>query len=818
MAPGGPAPLVIVGPSGVGKSVLIKRLQEVFPDRFGFSVSHTTRAPRPGEVNGKDYHFSDFETLKRKVAEGKILESCEVHGNMYGTSREAVEVVRRAGKICILDIDVKGAQILHEKNYFPSMKFVFLHPPSLEVLEKRLRGRGTETEEKVRKRLAGAMGEIEFSKRVGFFSHQFVLHDGLQVGRDPEAVLDFFALLTQWYPMLGAVPAQLLVRRSLLKVSGERIQRRDLEHVFKLLSPSFQASKLIDELMLGGTDADIVDLHLFCSALFRPRGLAAVWERLAVAAKRLKSTHLKVLLADHDRNDFMYVEAGDIVLDYCREKVDADVMKQLFAAAKDVGVFDKRRQMYAGVKINETEGRPVLHVALRASRDANIAVDGKNVVPEVWKVLDSMKDFSNKVRSGEWRGHTGKVLKDVVCIGIGGSYLGVEFVFEALKTDPDAAKAAKGRNLRFLANVDPIDVKRALSGLNPEETLVVVISKTFTTAETMLNAKTVKEWLITSMGPTCVSKHVVACSTALEKTQAFGIDPANVFGFWDWVGGRFSVWSAVGVLALSLQYGFGVVQSFLEGGRAMDKHFLEAPNEKNVPLIIGLLSVWNSCCMGYGCCAVLPYCQALVRFVAHVQQLDMESNGKRVTMDGKVVAVPTGAIYFGEPGTNGQHSFYQLLHQGRVAPAEFLGFVKSQHNVQLAGEPVSNHDELMSNFFAQPDALALGKTAEELKAEGVKDKLIPHKTFPGDRPSLSLLLPVCNPFYLGQLLALYEHRTAVQGWFWDINSFDQWGVELGKVLANKVRAYLSGARAGAGDDSKFIRSSRRMLARYLKKY
>jgi len=378
--------------------------------------------------------------------------------------------------------------------------------------------------------------------------------------------------------------------------------------------------------------------------------------------------------------------------------------------------------------------------------------------------------------------------------------LGVEFVFEALKTDPKAAEFAKGRRLRFLANVDPIDVKRALDGLCAETTLVIVISKTFTTAETMLNARTIKKWLISELGSEdAIAKHVVACSTALEKTKAFGIDSNNVFGFWDWVGGRFSVCSAVGVLPLSLQYGFETVSEFLNGANVMDKHFASAAPEKNLPILMGLLSVWNTTCLGYEGYAVLPYCQALVRFVAHIQQLDMESNGKRVQMDGTACPTSTGALYFGEPGTNGQHSFYQLMHQGRVIPADFIGFRVSQNPLSLAGEPVANHDELMSNFFAQPDALALGKTLEQCKAEGIPEKLCKHKEFPGDRPSLSILMPICNPYFLGMLLALYEHRTAVQGWVWGINSFDQWGVELGKVLGVNVRKFLSKAREGGAD-------------------
>jgi glucose-6-phosphate isomerase len=545
---------------------------------------------------------------------------------------------------------------------------------------------------------------------------------------------------------------------------------------------------------------------------------AGDWAELQAHAAKMKATHLKTLLQDQARNDSMFVRSGGIVMDYSREKVDGETMQKLFAIAEKAKVNDMKKKMFSGVRINETEGRPVLHVALRAPRDAVIEVDGKNVVPEVWAVKDKIKEFTDKVRSGEWKGFTGKPLTDVLAIGIGGSYLGVEFMNEALKTDPEAEALCKGRRLKFLANVDPIDVKRALDGLNAETTLVLVVSKTFTTAETMLNARTVKEWLIKELGsPDCIAKHVAAASTALDKTAAFGIDNNNVFGFWDWVGGRFSVCSAVGVLPLSLQYSFGMVSQFLDGCAAMDQHFLNAPMSENLPTLAGLLTVWNASVLGYEGCAILPYCQALVRFVAHIQQLDMESNGKRVKMDGSECTVGTGAIYFGEPGTNGQHSFYQLLHQGRVIPAEFIGFAQSQNPVQLNGEPVSNHDELMSNFFAQPDALALGKSSDELKAEGVPENLIPHKTFPGDRPSLSLLLPVCNAHWLGQLLALYEHRTAVQGWVWGINSFDQWGVELGKVLAKNVRGYLKDARAGAGDTSGFIGPTAKLMAKYLEK-
>lgn len=477
---------------------------------------------------------------------------------------------------------------------------------------------------------------------------------------------------------------------------------------------------------------------------------------------------------------------------------------------------EKKKALFAGTKINETEGRSVLHVALRAAKGEEIKDHaGVNVVPEVHKVLDAIQVFSDKVRSGTMLGHTGKPLKDVVCIGIGGSFLGVEFVFEALKTDPQAYEAAKGRQLRFLANVDPVDIKRALDGLQAETTLVVVISKTFTTAETMLNAKCVKDWVIKSLGEAAVPKHIVACSTALEKTNSFGIASENVFGFWDWVGGRFSVCSAVGVLPLSLQYGFDTVRKFLDGCQAMDKHFLNTPMEKNLPTLMGLLTVWNVTCLGYEGYAILPYCQALVRFVAHIQQLDMESNGKRVQMDGTTCPTTTGAMYFGEPGTNGQHSFYQLMHQGRTIPSDFIGFKVSQNPIHLDGEKVSNHDELMSNFFAQPDALALGKTAEDCKAEGMPANLVEHKVFTGDRPSLSLLMEKCDPHNLGLLLAMYEHRTAVQGWLWGINSFDQWGVELGKSLGVKVRKYLSAARDGGGDASGFLKPTAKLMTQMI---
>jgi len=525
----------------------------------------------------------------------------------------------------------------------------------------------------------------------------------------------------------------------------------------------------------------------------------AAWLRLKEEAKHIKAdTHLRDLLKDSTRNEALVAQHDGILLDYSRQNVTQHTMELLFNLATTAGVEEKRAAMGTGAHINSTEDRAVMHLALRAPRDKQFFVDGQDVVPEVHAVLDHIEDFSNKVRTKEWLGATGKPLTTVISIGIGGSYLGPEFVFEALKTDPVGLETAKGRTLRFLANVDPVDVARALSGVNAEETLVVVVSKTFTTAETILNANTLKQWLIKSLPDSSsadvVRQHMVAVSSAVPKAVAFGIDANNVFGFWDWVGGRISVSSAVGVLPLALQYGMPVIKEFLAGMHDMDLHFFETPIHQNLPLLLGLIGVWNSTFLGHATKAILPYSQALLRFSAHIQQLDMESNGKRVGLDGSVLPFECGEIIFGEPGTNGQHSFYQLIHQGRVAPCEFIGFCESPCPERVPEYPVSNHDELMSNFFAQPDALAYGKTIDELKAEGVPAHVLPHKEFPGNRPSLSILLSSLSAKSCGQLLALYEHRVFVQGSVWGINSFDQWGVELGKVLATKVRGSISSAR------------------------
>ncbi|KAI8549693.1 hypothetical protein RHMOL_Rhmol06G0044800 [Rhododendron molle] len=540
------------------------------------------------------------------------------------------------------------------------------------------------------------------------------------------------------------------------------------------------------------------------------------WKDLKAHVDDIKKTHLRELMSDTQRCNSMMVEFDGILLDYSRQCATLETMDKLFKLAEAAGLKGKINRMFNGERINSTENRCVLHVALRAPRDAVINCDGKNTVPDVWQVLDKIREFSERVRSGSWVGATGKPLKDVVAIGIGGSFLGPLFVHTALQTDPEASEFARGRQLRFLANVDPIDVARNITGLNPETTLVVVVSKTFTTAETMLNARTIREWISSALGPEAVAKHMVAVSTNLTLVEQFGIDPNNAFAFWDWVGGRYSVCSAVGVLPLSLQYGFSVVEKyrlsyflvsfgktdavdtrFLQGASSIDKHFYSAPFDKNIPVLLGLLSIWN------------------VSFLGHPARVSMESNGKGVSIDGVPLPYESGEIDFGEPGTNGQHSFYQLIHQGRVVPCDFIGVVKSQQPVYLKGEVVSNHDELMSNFFAQPDALAYGKTPQQLQHENVPHHLIPHKTFPGNRPSLSLLLPSLSAYNIGQLLAMYEHRIAVEGFIWGINSFDQWGVELGKSLASQVRKQLHASRKKGEPVEGFNFSTTTMMKRYL---
>ncbi|CDF38726.1 glucose-6-phosphate isomerase, partial [Chondrus crispus] len=533
----------------------------------------------------------------------------------------------------------------------------------------------------------------------------------------------------------------------------------------------------------------------------------------------IDATHLRDLMQDDDRVLALATEYDGIILDYSRQRVTKETIDLLLKLADAIGLKDRIHQMVSGDKINTTEGRAVLHTALRARKGEQVMLDGENVVDKVHEVLGRINKFSDQVRKGQFLGATGKRIKNFIAVGIGGSYLGPDFVYEALKTDAEAAAAGPkaGYTLQFLANVDPVDVRRACDGLDPEETMIIIVSKTFTTRETLVNAKTMRSWLWDAMGndPAVVNQHMIACSTNLEKTKEFGIDTKNVFPFWDWVGGRYSVCSAVGAVPLSLMYGHEVFEKFLRGARSIDKHLVNMPLRRNIPVLMGLLGVWNMSFMGYKSRAMHPYTEALNKFPAHIQQVDMESNGKHVSRHGVDLDFEVGEVDFGEPGTLGQHSFFQLLHMGQVVPCTFIGFVESQTPSCQDGEPVSNHDELMSNFFAQPDALASGKTAEECRAEGRDEALIPHVTFTGNRPSLSLLMPVLNSYTCGQLLSIFEHRTAVQGFIWDINSFDQWGVELGKVLATKVRKQLNQSRYHDKKVEGFNASSRRLVERYI---
>eukprot|EP00814_Leptocylindrus_danicus_P006454 CAMPEP_0116004790 /NCGR_PEP_ID=MMETSP0321-20121206/799_1 /TAXON_ID=163516 /ORGANISM="Leptocylindrus danicus var. danicus, Strain B650" /LENGTH=793 /DNA_ID=CAMNT_0003473133 /DNA_START=24 /DNA_END=2405 /DNA_ORIENTATION=+ len=550
------------------------------------------------------------------------------------------------------------------------------------------------------------------------------------------------------------------------------------------------------------------------------------WKRLQKHAKdEIEKMHLRDLMMEEERCDTMCAEWDGVYLDYSRQRADLKTMKLLRELADRQDLKGKIQQMVSGEKINFTEDRSVLHTALRADKSSigSIVVDGQDCVEDVHKTLDQVRQFTDAIRNGDIRGYTGKRLRNFISVGIGGSYLGPEFLYECLKTEPDGINSALGYNLRFLSNVDPVDIERTCADLDPEETLIIVVSKTFTTAETMLNARTMRQWLWDFMGndKEVVRKHVVACSSisATDKVEEFGINTDDYFfKFWDWVGGRYSVCSAVGAVPISLQYGFDLFEKFLEGARSIDKHFVSAPFEQNIPVIMGLLGVWNHSFMNYNTRTTLPYAEALLKLPAHIQQLDMESNGKRVTKHGVEVDYNVGEVDFGEAGTNGQHSFYQLLHQGQTVPCDFIGFIASQHDLCMDGEDMTSHDELMSNFFAQPDALANGKTADEVRAEGVKEDLVIHRTFHGNRPSLSLILPKLTAYAAGQLLSIYEHRTAVQGFIWDINSFDQYGVELGKKLANEIKDHVHNARKNQSEDVDGPNpSTTRLLKYYLTK-
>jgi glucose-6-phosphate isomerase len=530
------------------------------------------------------------------------------------------------------------------------------------------------------------------------------------------------------------------------------------------------------------------------------------WKALRAHHEKIRALHLRTLFADDPtRGERMAAEARGIYLDYSKNRVTGETVALLCRLAEESGLRERIDAMFRGDRINQTENRAVLHVALRAPRGTSIIVDGQDVVTEVHAVLDMMTVFSNRVRSGAWTGHTGKRIRNVVNIGIGGSDLGPVMAYEALKHYSDRAMT-----FRFVSNVDGTDLVEATRDLDPAETLFIVASKTFTTLETMTNAESARQWLLAGLGGDgkAVAKHFVAVSTNAQKVAEFGIDTANMFEFWDWVGGRYSMGSAIG-LSTMLAVGPENFRAMLDGFHQIDEHFRTAPFERNLPVLLGLLTVWYTDFFGAETVAVLPYDQYLKRFPAYLQQLTMESNGKQVTLEGVEVTYPTGPIYWGEPGTNGQHSFYQLIHQGtHLIPCDFIAF----------GRPLNplgrHHDMLLANVFAQTEALAYGKTREEVAAEGTPASLVAHRVFPGNRPSNTILAERLTPEALGKLVALYEHSVFTQGVIWNVNSFDQWGVELGKVLAQRIIPELeSETEPALGHDSStnnLIRRSRKL--------
>ena len=530
------------------------------------------------------------------------------------------------------------------------------------------------------------------------------------------------------------------------------------------------------------------------------------WAALEAHSEQLKGRHLRDLFAeDPERGERMTVEAAGVFLDYSKNRITGEALALLIRLAEESGLRERIDAMFRGDKINVSEDRAVLHVALRAPRGTKILVDGHDVVPDVHAVLDKMAGFCDRLRAGEWPGHTGRPLRNVVNIGIGGSDLGPVMAYEALKHYSD-----RGLTFRFVSNVDGTDFAEAVRDLDAAETLFIVSSKTFTTLETMTNARTARDWLLAALGgeEAAIARHFVAVSTNTDEVARFGIDPENMFGFWDWVGGRYSMDSAIG-LSTMLAVGAEAFRAILDGFHQVDEHFRTAPFERNLPVLMGLLAVWNINFLGAETIAVLPYEQYLERLPAYLQQLTMESNGKRVTLDGQQVDYATGAICWGEPGTNGQHSFYQLIHQGTcLVPCDFIGFARPLNPLGR------HHDLLLANVFAQAEALAFGKTADEVRAEGTPERLVPHRSFPGNRPSNTLLLERLTPAALGRLVALYEHSVFTQGAIWGIGSFDQWGVELGKALAQRIVPELeSPGEPELGHDSstnQLIRRYRRM--------
>ena len=517
----------------------------------------------------------------------------------------------------------------------------------------------------------------------------------------------------------------------------------------------------------------LVDKHLVIPASQRP-----AWKALEANYQKLKSLHLRELFADDpQRGECLTAGAVGVYLDYSKNRVTDETLKLLLQLAEESGLRARIEGMFRGEKINTTEDRAVLHVALRAPRAASIVVDGQNVVPSVHAVLAKMSDFCDRVRSGAWKGHTGKRIRNVVNIGIGGSDLGPVMAYESLRHYSD-----RSMEFRFVSNVDGTDMVEAVLDLDPAETLFIISSKTFTTLETMTNAYTARAWLLAGLGQDgkSVAKHFVAVSTNAAQVAKFGIDSANMFEFWDWIGGRYSMTSAIG-LSTMLAIGPENFLAMLAGFHQMDEHFRSAPFDRNLPVLMGLLSVWYADFFHAQAVAVLPYEQYLKRFPAYLQQLTMESNGKQIMLDGSPVSFETGPIYFGEPGTNGQHSFYQLIHQGtHLVPCDFIAFGQSLNPVGR------HHDILIANAFAQAEALAFGKTPEQVKAEGTSDCMVPHRVFEGNRPSNTILAERLNPETLGKLVALYEHSVFTQGAIWQINPFDQWGVELGKALAQRI--------------------------------
>ncbi|MEU6178116.1 glucose-6-phosphate isomerase [Streptomyces coeruleorubidus] len=529
------------------------------------------------------------------------------------------------------------------------------------------------------------------------------------------------------------------------------------------------------------------------------------WTALAKHREELGDVQMRELFAaDSGRGTAYTLRVGDLYVDYSKHLVTDDTLRLLRELAAATDVFGLRDAMFRGEKINTTENRAVLHTALRAPRDAVVEVDGENVVPSVHAVLDKMADFAERVRSGAWTGHTGKRIRNVVNVGIGGSDLGPAMAYEVLRAFTD-----RDLTVRFVSNVDGADLHEALRDLDPAQTLFVIASKTFTTIETVTNATSARGWLLDALGDeAAVAKHFVALSTNAEKVAEFGIDTANMFEFWEWVGGRYSYDSAIG-LSLMIAIGPDNFREMLDGFRIVDEHFRTAPAESNVPLLLGLLGIWYGNFHDAQSHAVLPYSHYLSKFTAYLQQLDMESNGKYVGRDGREVEWQTGPVVWGTPGTNGQHAYYQLIHQGtKLIPADFIGFARPV--AELSDALKAQHDLLMANFFAQTQALAFGKTPEEVRAEGVPEELVPHKTFKGNHPTTTILAPELTPSVLGQLVALYEHKVFVQGAVWNIDSFDQWGVELGKVLAKRVEPALTEGAEVEGLDA----STKALVATY----